>query len=70
MQLDRRDGEALVMTRAGRYRAAMRGTSLASAMLRDLAKKDAGLAANLLGEQLPWLAWMPKPEQEDCLSEI
>ncbi len=70
VQLDRRDAEALVMTRAGRYRAALRGTSLASAMIRELAKNNAGLAAKLLAEQLPWLAWMPKGEQEDCLSEI
>ncbi len=70
VQLDRRDAEALVMTRAGRYRAALRGTSLASAMLRGLAKNDAGLAARLLAEQLPWLAWMPRAEQQDCLSEI
>ncbi len=70
VQLDRRDAEALVMTRARRYRAAMRGTSLASAMVRDLAKNDAELAGRLLAEQLPWLAWMPKAEQEDCLSEI
>ncbi|MGO9661601.1 MAG: hypothetical protein ACLP7F_25010 [Acidimicrobiales bacterium] len=70
VQLDRRDAEALVMTRARRYRAAMRGTSLASAMVRDLAKNDVGLAARLLAEQLPWLAWMPRAEQEDCLAEI
>ncbi len=68
--LDRRDAENLVMMRAGRYRAAMRGMSLASAMVRDLAKKDAAPAARLLAEQLPWLAWMPKPEQQACLSEI
>ena len=67
VQLDRRDAEALVMTRARRYRAAMRGTSLASAMVRDLAKNDAALAARLLAEQLPWLAWMPRAEQEGLL---
>ena len=70
VQLERRDAEALVMTRARRYQAAMRGTSLASAMVRDLAKNDAALAARLLAEQLPWLAWMPRGEQEDCLADI
>ena len=70
VQLERRDAEALVVTRARRYQAAMRGTSLASAMVRDLAKNDAALAGRLLAEQLPWLAWMPNAEQEDCLSEI
>ena len=70
VQLDRRDAEALVITRARRYRAAMRGTSLASAMVRDLAKNDAALAAKLLAEQLPWLAWMPRGEQEGCLADI
>lgn len=70
VQLERRDAEALVVTRAGRYRAAMRGSALASAMVRELAKSDSGLAATLLAGQLPWLAWMPRAEQELCLSEI
>ena len=48
----------------------MQGTAVASAIVRDLAKNDSKLAIKLLAEQLPWLAWMPRAEQVECLSEI
>ena len=48
----------------------MQGTAVASAVVRDLAKNDWELAIKFLAEQLPWLAWMPRGEQVECLSEI
>lgn len=70
VQLDRRDGEPLVLTRARRYQAWMQGMALTSRIMRHLAKDDPDLAEKLLAEELPWLAWMPRREQTECISEI
>jgi hypothetical protein len=70
VQLDRRDGEPLVMTRARRYHAWMQGIALSARMIRHLLKDDPDLAEDLLADELPWLPWMPRAEQRACLSEI
>lgn len=70
VQLDRRDGEPLVMTRAHRYRSWMQGMALSSRVIRHLLKEDPDLAERLLADELPWLQWLPSGEQTDCLSDI
>lgn len=58
------------MSRAGRYSAAQQGIALASRMMRSLAKEQPDLAEALLAAELPWLSWMPRSEQMDCIPEI
>jgi hypothetical protein len=70
VRLERRDAEALVVTRVGRYQAAMLGIAVTARMLRSLVKQAPDLAESLLSEELPWLTWMPPAEQMDCLSEV
>jgi hypothetical protein len=70
VQLERRDGEDLVLTRRQRYQAAMEGVSLVSRMLRSMAKDDPEKVGGFLAEQLPWVRWLPKGELADCLAEI
>lgn len=70
VQLERRNAEPLVMTRAQRYRSWMRGMALSSRVIRHLLEEDPDLAENLLADELPWLQWLPKSEQVDCLDDI
>ena len=68
--MDRRDAEALVMTRAGRYVATQQGLALSSRVMRWLVKEQPEVVRELLAEELPWLFWMPEQEQAKCLNEI
>lgn len=68
--LDRRDGEPLVLSRARRYRSGLQGVALTARIIRNLVKEHTELAESLLEAELPWIRWMPRSEQIDCVSEI
>jgi hypothetical protein len=68
--LVRRDEENLVLMRAERFEAAATGLRFAARSLAILARRQHDLAEEALGEELPWLTWLPEPERATCLREL
>ncbi len=68
--LERRDEENLVLMRAERFDAVADGLRIAARSLATLARRDRGLAEELLAEELPWLTWLPEQERLACVREL
>lgn len=68
--LERRGEENLVLMRAERFEAAAAGLRVAARSLAVLARRQRGLAEELLAEELPWLTWLPAPERLACVREL
>jgi PHD/YefM family antitoxin component YafN of YafNO toxin-antitoxin module len=68
--LERRDEENLVLMRAERFEAVSSGLRIAARSLAILARRDAGLAEEVLAEELPWLHWLPEHERAACVREL
>jgi hypothetical protein len=56
--------------RAERFEAAATGLRFAARSLAILARRNLGLAEEALGEELPWLVWLPEPERDACVKEL
>lgn len=68
--LERRDEENLVLMRVERFEATADGLRVAARALAVLARRDRGLAEELLTEELPWLHWLPAEERTACVREL
>jgi hypothetical protein len=68
--LERRDGPNLVLMLEHRFLAACEGTGLAARMMRDMIRRDPGLVADVLAEELPWVTWLPEDDRKTCLKEL
>jgi hypothetical protein len=68
--LERRDEENLVLMRAERFEAVAAGLRIAARSLALLARRQRGLAGELLAEELPWLVWLPDEERPVCVREL
>jgi hypothetical protein len=68
--LERRDEENLVLMRAERFEATATGLRIAARSFAMLARRDRGLAEELLAEELPWLTWLPPGERVTCVEEL
>lgn len=68
--LERRDGGDLVLTAGARFEARREGMALATRILRHLARTDPARAAELVGEELPWLRWLPDEDRAACVGEL
>ena len=68
--LERRDEEDLVLVRQERFEASLTSLKIAARALATLARRDAGLAEEVLAEELPWLHWLPETERLACVKEL
>ncbi|KJS56228.1 hypothetical protein VM98_08695 [Streptomyces rubellomurinus subsp. indigoferus] len=68
--LERRDDENLVLMRAERFEAKASGLRIAARSLAILARRQPGLAEEVLAEELPWLHWFPESERAACVREL
>lgn len=68
--LERRDEENLVLMRAERFEAAATGLRFAARSLAILARRSRDMAEEALGEELPWLSWLPEPDRDACVREL
>ncbi|MDH6142007.1 PHD/YefM family antitoxin component YafN of YafNO toxin-antitoxin module [Kitasatospora sp. GP30] len=68
--LERRDEENLVLMRAERFDATASGLRIAARSLAILARRDRGLAEEVLAEELPWLHWLSETERTSCVREL
>ncbi|WFE25732.1 hypothetical protein O7623_20460 [Solwaraspora sp. WMMD791] len=56
--------------RAERFDAVAAGLRIAARSLALLARRQRGLAEELLAEELPWLTWLPPEERVVCVREL
>lgn len=68
--LERRDGEDLVLTTAGRSQAFAEGLDISVNTLRRLAVSHREIVRDSLADALPWVEWLPESERRDCLDEL
>lgn len=68
--LERRDGEDLILTTAGRAEAFREGLELGVAALRSLALTRRDVLAEVLVANLPWLQWLPDEDRIVCVDEL
>jgi hypothetical protein len=68
--LERRDEQAIVVSRQDRYSAFMLGLEVSSRVFRSLVKIDPEHVASALAEEMPWLDWLPPHERLDCVNEL
>lgn len=68
--LERRDEENLVLMSSERFEAGLTTLRIATRALAVLARRDLGLAEELLAEELPWLHWLPEQERWICIREL
>jgi hypothetical protein len=68
--LERRDDENLVLMRAERFEAGTAGLQIAARALAILARRNSGLAEEVLAEELPWITWLPEAERHLCVREL
>lgn len=68
--LQRRDGEDLVLSRAGRWNAMESALHLLARSMRLVAGANRGLAEEVFAEELPWLTWLPKDARAEAVAEI
>ncbi|MEV4286750.1 hypothetical protein AB0K40_14700 [Nonomuraea bangladeshensis] len=68
--LERRDDENLILMRAERFEAGTASLRIAARALAIVARRNAGLAEEVLAEELPWLTWLPDTERQECVREL
>ncbi|MGH3931338.1 MAG: hypothetical protein ACRDTF_15365 [Pseudonocardiaceae bacterium] len=68
--LERRDQENIVLMSSERFEAGLTTLRIAARALAVLARRDLGLAEELLAEELPWLHWLPEQERWSCIREL
>jgi hypothetical protein len=68
--LERRDEENLVLMRAERFEASSMSLRIIARVFAMLARRDHGLAEELLADELPWLTWLPQAERASCVHEL
>ncbi|MFB9252613.1 hypothetical protein ACFFWE_30660 [Sphaerisporangium melleum] len=68
--LERRDDENLILMRAERFEASVATLRIAARALAILARRNSGLAEDVLREELPWTTWLPETERHACVREL
>ncbi|MEU4225160.1 hypothetical protein AB0F17_12750 [Nonomuraea sp. NPDC026600] len=68
--LERRDEENLILMRAERFEAGTASLRIAARALAIVARRNVGLAEEVLTEELPWVTWLPDAERRECVREL
>ena len=68
--LTRRNDEDLILSTVWRQNYRDEATTVAASALRNLARLHPDLVAAALGDELPWLSWLPKQEEADCVKQM
>lgn len=68
--LTRRNDEDLVLSTVWRQNYRDEATTVAAGALRSLARSHPDLVASALVDELPWLSWLPKDEEAQCVKQM
>ncbi|MEU9887112.1 hypothetical protein [Sphaerisporangium sp. NPDC051011] len=68
--LEREDDENLVLMWAEGYKANTDALRVTVSALANVARRDADLVKEVLGEELSWLPLLPESERHRCMQEL